>query len=153
MGTPINPRALLALRAMMAQRGAAGGGVPGQTPPQPGGQGGPGGGPSGNPVTAQINQALAGLRSANPQQILQTLKTMRQVASRLVDVTGTSIPGVSRNLAAMLKLFDNAMKEASTAMATEAAAGPGISNTMAQIPSPSQTQPGNYMGPGTGIMP
>jgi hypothetical protein len=104
-------------------------------------------------VASQINQALAGLRQTNPQQVLQILRQMRQLASRLVDTTSSAIPGVSRNLAAMLKLFDNAMKEASTAMATEAASGPPITNAAASIPAPAQTAPGMSMGPGAGVTP
>jgi hypothetical protein len=74
------------------------------------------------------------------------LRQTRQLMSRIVDMTSSSIPGVSRNIAAMLKLFDNAIKEASTAMATEAAAGPPIANTAATAAAPAQAAPGTALG-------
>lgn len=140
MGAPaINPAILQALR----QRLAAGAQPAMGVPAGPGAMAGTGG----SDQTQQINEALAGLRSVNPQQVVSMLRQARRLFSSLVDKTGETIPGVSRNLAATLKLLDNAIKEATTAMATQAAAGPPISNSAASAPSSAPISM-----PGTGLM-
>lgn len=134
MGSPlVNPAILQALRARLAQSAR----------PMMGAPAGPGAiaGASGT-SQEQINQALAGLKQANPEQVVQMLKQARKLFSSLIDKTGETIPGVSRNLAATLKLLDNAIKEATTAMATQAAAGPPITNAATSVPAAPAMIPG-----------
>lgn len=150
-----------ALAAMMARQligklagGAPGAGGPpsgpgGPLPPLPGmtGQGGPGaGGPPGpgpdSPPTApaglQLSQQLAELQGADPGAMVKSLTSIKSIAVSLYTRAAFTMPGVTRNLAQVVKYLDNSIQEAEKAAATTAAAGPIANN--AAIPNPAGQQ-------------
>ena len=171
MGTA-NP----ALAQMMARQliqkiagaggGPAAGGPPagpgGPMPPPPGmkGQAGPGGppgpgGPAGpgpnSPPTApaglQLSQQLAELQGADPDAMVKSLTSIKSVAVSLYTRAAFTMPGVTRNLAQVVKYLDNSIQEAEKAAATTAAAGPIANN--AAIPNPAGQ---NGSAPVSGMM-
>ncbi len=144
-----------ALAAMMARQligklagGAPGGGAPqgpgGPMPPPPGmvGQGGPGAGPQQPgpdspptvPAGLQLSQQLAELQGADPDAMVKSLTWMKSMGVSLYTRAAFTMPGVTRNLAQVVKYLDNASQEAEKAAATTAAAGPIANN--AAIPNP-----------------
>jgi hypothetical protein len=151
-----------ALAQMMARQligklagGAPNGGPPagpgGPMPPPPGmtGQGGPPGpGPGGPPTTPaglQLSQQLAELQGADPDAMIKSLTSMKSMAVQQYTRAAFTMPGVTRNLAQVVKYLDNCIQEAEKAAATTAAAGPIANN--AAIPNPAgQNAPVNGMG-------
>ena len=152
-----------ALAQMMARQligklagGAPNGGPPagpgGPMPPPPGmtGQGGPPGpgGPGGPPTTPaglQLSQQLAELQGADPDAMIKSLTSMKSMAVQQYTRAAFTMPGVTRNLAQVVKYLDNSIQEAEKAAATTAAAGPIANN--AAIPNPAgQNAPVNGMG-------
>ena len=141
-----------ALAQMMARQligklagGAPNGGPPagpgGPMPPPPGmtGQGGPPGpgGPGGPPTTPaglQLSQQLAELQGADPDAMIKSLTSMKSMAVQQYTRAAFTMPGVTRNLAQVVKYLDNCIQEAEKAAATTAAAGPIANN--AAIPNP-----------------
>jgi hypothetical protein len=145
-----------ALAQMMARQliskiagggGAPGGGGPpagpgGPMPPPPGmtGQAGPGaggppgGGPPSTPAGLQLSQQLAELQNADPDAMIKSLTSMKQMGVSLYTRAAFTLPGVTRNLAQVIKYLDNSIQEAEKAAATTAAAGPVANN--AAIPNP-----------------
>ena len=152
------------LIAKIGGQGAPGGppaGPGGPMPPPPGmtGQAGPGampppggGGPSaggtgapGSPPPAgmQLSQQLAELQGADPDAIIKSLTQMKSMAVQHYTRAAFTMPGVTRNLAQVVKYLDNSIQEAEKAAATTAAAGPIANNAAIQNPSASQSaQPG-----------
>ena len=148
-----------ALAQMMARqligKLAGGGGAPagpgGPMPPPPGmtGQGGPGaggpGGPPSTPAGLQLSQQLAELQGADPDAMIKSLTSMKSMAVQQYTRAAFTMPGVTRNLAQVVKYLDNSIQEAEKAAATTAAAGPIANN--AAIPNPAgQNAPVNGMG-------
>lgn len=163
MATAPNP----ALAQMMARQliskiagaggGPAAGGPPagpgGPMPPPPGmigaagpGAGGPpppGGGPPGpnspptTPAGLQLSQQLAELQGADPDAMVKSLTAQKSLAVQTYTRAVFTMPGVSRNMANVVKYLDNAIQEAEKAAATTAAAGPIANN--AAIPNPAGT--------------
>jgi len=156
MGTA-NP----ALAQMMARQligklaGGAGGGSSassgGPMPSQPGmtGQaGGPGLGagdsgadpnsPPTVPAGLQLSQQLAELQGADPDAMVKSLASQKSMAVQLYTRAAFTMPGVSRNLANVVKYLDSAIQEAEKAAATTSAAGPIANN--AAIPNPAGQQ-------------
>ena len=146
-----------ALAQMMARQligklagGSAAGGPPagpgGPMPPPPSmtGQAGPGaappGGPPGpnspptTPAGLQLSQQLAELQGADPDAMVKSLTSIKSVAVSLYTRAAFTLPGVTRNLAQVVKYLDNCIQEAEKAAATTAAAGPIANN--AAIPNP-----------------
>lgn len=142
-----------ALAQMMARQligKLAGGGAPagpgGPLPPPPGmtGQGGPGGpgaggpgGPGGPPPTPaglQLSQQLAELQGADPDAMIKSLTSMKSMAVQQYTRAAFTMPGVTRNLAQVVKYLDNSIQEAEKAAAATSAAGPIANN--AAIPNP-----------------
>ena len=140
-----------ALAQMMARQligklagGAPDGGPPagpgGPMPPPPGmmGQGGPGaggpGGPPSTPAGLQLSQQLAELQGADPDAMIKSLTSMKSMAVQQYTRAAFTMPGVTRNLAQVVKYLDNSIQEAEKAAATTAAAGPIANN--AAIPNP-----------------
>ena len=166
MATAPNP----ALAQMMARQliqkiagaggGPAAGGAPtgpgGPMPPPPGmmGQGGPPGGgppppgpnsPPTTPAGLQLSQQLAELQGVDPDAIIKGLTGMKSMAVQFYTRAAFTLPGVTRNLAQVVKYLDNCIQEAEKAAATTAAAGPIANN--AAIPNPAgQNAPVNGMG-------
>jgi len=152
-----------ALAQMMARQligklagGAPNGGPPvgpgGPMPPPPGmtGQGGPPGpggsaGPPSTPAGLQLSQQLAELQGADPDAMIKSLTSMKSMAVQQYTRAAFTMPGVTRNLAQVVKYLDNCIQEAEKAAATTAAAGPIANN--AAIPNPAgQNAPVNGMG-------
>lgn len=151
-----------ALAQMMARQliskiaGAGGGAVAGGPPAGPGGPagptpgaigaagpGGPGsagpGGPGPNsppttPAGLQLSQQLAELQGADPDAMVKSLTSIKSVAVSLYTRAAFTLPGVTRNLAQVVKYLDNSIQEAEKAAATTSAAGPIANN--AAIPNP-----------------
>jgi hypothetical protein len=143
-----------ALAQMMARQligklaggGAAGGppaGPGGPMPPPPGmigqaGPGGPGGsaagGPPSTPAGLQLSQQLAELQGVDPDAMIKSLTSMKGMGVSLYTRAAFTLPGVTRNLAQVIKYLDNCIQEAEKAAATTAAAGPVANN--AAIPNP-----------------
>lgn len=148
-----------ALAQMMARQligklagGAPGAGGPpvgpgGPLPPPPGmtGQAGPGaggppggdpsaGGPPSTPAGLQLSQQLAELQNADPDAIIKALTSMKGMGVSLYTRAAFTLPGVTRNLAQVIKYLDNCIQEAEKAAATTAAAGPIANNS--GIPNP-----------------
>ena len=110
-------------------------------PPPPemmGGQGSPGPGPN-TPPTApaglQLSQQLTELQGADPDAMVKSLTSMKGMAVSLYTRAAFTMPGVTRNLANVVKYLDNSIQEAEKAAATTSAAGPIANN--AAIPNPS----------------
>ena len=158
MATTPNP----ALAQMMARQlisKIAGGGAAGGAPATSGGpmaanpamtgQAGPGAaagassgpGPNSPPTTPaglQLSQQLAELQGADPDAMVKSLTSIKSVAVSLYTRAAFTLPGVTRNLAQVVKYLDNAIQEAEKAAATTAAAGPIANN--AAIPNPAGQQ-------------
>lgn len=123
--------------------------------PGAGGPGGPGGGPPPpgpdspptTPAGLQLSQQLAELQGADPDAMVKSLTSLKSAAVQLYTRAVFTIPGVSRNLANVVKYLDNSIQEAEKAAATTAAAGPIANN--AAIPNPA-AQPGGGMTPQLG---
>ena len=145
-----------ALAQMMARqligKLAGGGGAPsapgGPMPPPPGmtGQAGPGAMPPPNaggagapgsppPAGMQLSQQLAELQGADPDAIIKSLTQMKSMAVQHYTRAAFTMPGVTRNLAQVVKFLDNSIQEAEKAAATTAAAGPIANNAAIQNPS------------------
>ena len=112
--------------------------APGPMPPPPGmtgapGSGGPGGPPS-TPAGLQLSQQLSELQGADPDAMIKGLTSMKSMAVQFYTRSAFTIPGVTRNLAQVVKFLDNSIQEAEKAAATTAAAGPIANN--AAIPNP-----------------
>ena len=119
---------------------------PGAIPPPSGGPpGGPGapGSPPTPPAGMQLSQQLAELQGADPDAIIKSLTQMKSMAVQHYTRAAFTMPGVTRNLAQVVKFLDNSIQEAEKAAATTAAAGPIANNAAIQNPSASQSaQPG-----------
>lgn len=156
-------RQLIGKMAAGAGAGPAGGagGAPagpgGPLPPPPGmtGQGGPGAGPQQPgpdspptvPAGLQLSQQLAELQGADPDAMVKSLTGMKSMGVSLYTRAAFTMPGVTRNLAQVVKYLDNAIQEAEKAAATTAAAGPIANN--AAIPNPAGQ---NGSAPVSGMM-
>ena len=158
MATAPNPALVQMMARQLIQKiagaggGPAAGGAPagpgGPMPPPPGmtGQGGPGGPPGGGPpppgpnsppttpAGLQLSQQLAELQNVDPDAIIKGLTGMKSMAVQFYTRAAFSLPGVTRNLAQVVKYLDNSIQEAEKAAATTAAAGPIANN--AAIPNP-----------------
>jgi hypothetical protein len=124
-------------------------------PPVPGGPdaGGPGGppppGPNAPPTTPaglQLSQQLAELQGADPDAMVKSLTSIKSMVVSLYTRAVFTIPGVSRNLANVVKYLDNSIQEAEKAAATTSAAGPIANN--AAIPNPAGQSGGMGSQPG-----
>ena len=125
-------------------------------PPMPGagGPGGPGGGPPPpgpdspptTPAGLQLSQQLAELQNADPDAMVKSLTSLKSVAVSLYTRAVFTIPGVSRNLANVVKYLDNSIQEAEKAAATTAAAGPIANNAAIPNPAGQPGQPGGMGG-------
>ena len=118
--------------------GAAGSGGPGAGgpggPPGAGGPGAAGGGPPTTPAGMQLSQQLSELQGADPDAIIKGLTGMKSMAVQFYTRAAFTMPGVTRNLAQVVKFLDNSIREAEKAAATTSAAGPIANN--AAIPNP-----------------
>lgn len=145
--------------------GAAAGGPPagpgGPMPPPPGmmGSAGPGsaaagsgGGPPGPnspptiPAGFQLSQQLAELQGADPDAMVKSLTSIKSVAVSLYTRAAFTLPGVTRNLAQVVKYLDNCIQEAEKAAATTAAAGPIANNAAISNPAGQQASAGGMSG-------
>ena len=159
MGTA-NPDLAQMMARQLIGKLAGGGGAPaapggpgGPMPPSPGmlgagGPPGPGGGPPPpgpnspptTPAGLQLSQQLAELQNADPDAMVKSLTSIKSAAVSLYTRAVFTVPGVSRNLAQVVKYLDNSIQEAEKAAATTAAAGPIANN--AAIPNPAQSAGG-----------
>lgn len=154
-----------ALAQMMARqligKLAGGAGGPGGSPAGPGGPmplppgmagaAGPGAGPGPDsppttPAGLQLSQQLAELQGADPDAMVKSLTSIKSVAVSLYTRAAFTLPGVTRNLAQVVKYLDNSIQEAEKAAAATAAAGPIANN--AAIPNPAGQ---NGMAPVSGM--
>ena len=78
--------------------------------------------------------------------MVKSLTSIKSVAVSLYTRAAFTLPGVTRNLAQVVKYLDNSIQEAEKAAATTAAAGPIANN--AAIPNPAGQQ---GMSPVSGI--
>ena len=119
-------------------------------PPVPGGPGGPPPpGPNAPPTTPaglQLSQQLAELQGADPDAMVKSLTSIKSMVVSLYTRAVFTIPGVSRNLANVVKYLDNSIQEAEKAAATTSAAGPIANN--AAIPNPAGQSGGLGSQPG-----
>ena len=119
------------------------GGPPMPGGPSAGGTGAPGSSPPMPPAGMQLSQQLAELQGADPDAIVKSLTQMKSMAVQHYTRAAVTMPGVTRNLAQVVKYLDNSIQEAEKAAATTAAAGPIANNAAIQNPSASQSaQPG-----------
>jgi len=81
---------------------------------------------------------LAELQGADPEAMVKSLASIKSVAVSLYTRAAFTLPGVTRNLAQVVKYLDNCIQEAEKAAATTAAAGPIANN--AAIPNPAGQQ-------------
>ena len=103
------------------------------------------GGPPTTPAGLQLSQQLAELQGADPDAMIKSLTSMKSMAVQQYTRAAFTMPGVTRNLAQVVKYLDNCIQEAEKAAATTAAAGPIANN--AAIPNPAgQNAPVNGMG-------
>jgi hypothetical protein len=82
----------------------------------------------------QLSQQLAELQGADPDAMVKSLTSIKSVAVSLYTRAAFTLPGVTRNLAQVVKYLDNSIQEAEKAAATTSAAGPIANN--AAIPNP-----------------
>ena len=82
----------------------------------------------------QLSQQLAELQGADPDAIIKSLTQMKSMAVQHYTRAAFTMPGVTRNLAQVVKYLDNSIQEAEKAAAATAAAGPIANN--AAIPNP-----------------
>lgn len=129
------------------------GGPPAPGGPGAGGPGGPGGppppGPNAPPTTPaglQLSQQLAELQGVDPDAMVKSLTSIKSMVVSLYTRAVFTIPGVSRNLANVVKYLDNSIQEAEKAAATTSAAGPIANN--AAIPNPAGQSGGLGSQPG-----
>ena len=123
--------------------GAAGpGAAPGGMPPSGGGPGGDPNGPPSTPAGLQLSQQLAELQGADPDAMVKSLTSIKSVAVSLYTRAAFTLPGVTRNLANVVKYLDNSIQEAEKAAATTAAAGPIANNAAIPNPAGMASQPG-----------
>ena len=124
-----------ALAQMMARQviGKMAGGAPAGPPPGP-----PQGGPPPTPAGMQLSQQLSELQNVDPDAITKALTSMKGMGVSLYTRSAFSLPGVTRNLAQVIKYLDNCIEESQKAAATAAAAGPIANN--AGIPNPAAQQ-------------
>ncbi len=115
----------------------------GQAGPGAGGPGGPGGPPS-TPAGLQLSQQLSELQGADPDAMVKSLNSMKSMAVQQYTRAAFTMPGVTRNLAQVVKYLDNSIQEAEKAAATTAAAGPIANN--AAIPNPAGQNGGAPVG-------
>ena len=161
MGTA-NPALAQMMARQLIQKIAGAGGAPPGGPAGPGGPpAGPGGppgmpgagGPPGPdspptvPAGLQLSQQLSELQNADPDAMVKALTSIKSVAVSLYTRAAFTLPGVTRNLAQVVKYLDNAIQEAEKAAATTAAAGPIANN--AAIPNPAGQ---NGSAPVSGMM-
>ena len=117
-------------------------------PPSPGGPGGPDpNAPPSTPAGLQLSQQLAELQGADPDAMIKSLTSMKSMAVQHYTRAAFTMPGVTRNLAQVVKYLDNSIQEAEKAAATTAAAGPIANN--AAIPNPAGQ---NGSAPVSGMM-
>ena len=95
----------------------------------------------------QLSQQLAELQGADPDAIIKSLTQMKSMAVQHYTRAAFTMPGVTRNLAQVVKYLDNSIQEAEKAAATTAAAGPIANN--AAIPNPAGQ---NGSAPVSGMM-
>ena len=142
-GPPAGPGGPMPPPPGMIGAAGPGAGGPGGPPLPGGGPGGPGGGPPGpnspptTPAGLQLSQQLAELQGADPDAIVKSLTSIKSVAVSLYTRAAFTMPGVTRNLANVIKYLDNSIQEAEKAAATTSAAGPIANN--AAIPNPAGT--------------
>ena len=128
----------------MMGAGGPGAGGPGAGGPGPGGPG-PNSPPT-TPAGLQLSQQLAELQGADPDAMVKSLVSIKSVAVSLYTRAAFTMPGVTRNLAQVVKYLDNCIQEAEKAAAATAAAGPIANN--AAIPNPAGQ---NGSGPVSGM--
>ena len=122
--------------------GQAGPGMPPGGGPGAGGPGAPGSPPM-PPAGLQLSQQLAELQGADPDAIVKSLTQMKSMAVQHYTRAAFTMPGVTRNLAQVVKYLDNSIQEAEKAAAATSAAGPIANNAAIQNPSAAQSsQPG-----------
>ncbi len=142
MATSNPALAQMMARQLIGKLAGAGGpaGPAGPLPPPPGGPGAGGPGPVGpgapppTPAGLQLSQQLAELQGADPDAMIKSLTSMKSMAVEQYTRAAFTLPGVTRNLAQVVKYLDNSIQEAEKAAATTAAAGPIANN--AAIPNP-----------------
>ena len=118
------------------------GGPPMPGGPSAGGTGAPGSSPPMPPAGMQLSQQLAELQGADPDAIVKSLTQMKSMAVQHYTRAAFTMPGVTRNLAQVVKYLDNSIQEAEKAAATTAAAGPIANNAAIQNPSGQQSSAG-----------
>ena len=122
--------------------GQAGPGMPPGGGPGAGGPGAPGSPPM-PPAGLQLSQQLAELQGADPDAIVKSLTQMKSMAVQHYTRAAFTMPGVTRNLAQVVKYLDNSIQEAEKAAAATSAAGPIANKAAIQNPSAAQSsQPG-----------
>jgi hypothetical protein len=90
----------------------------------------------------QLSQQLAELQGADPDAMVKSLTSIKSVAVSLYTRAAFTLPGVTRNLANVVKYLDNSIQEAEKAAATTAAAGPIANNAAIPNPAGMASQPG-----------
>ena len=133
MGAP-NPLAQLVMSQLQA-RAAQGGGAPGGPP-------GPGGGPPGMPGSeggdpAQMYaQQVSELKGADPGQLLDQLKKMKQIMAVMLVQNLERLPNVSGKISKLIPQFDAVIKEVQQASSVNQAVRNPIQMGAAQPQQP-----------------
>jgi hypothetical protein len=78
--------------------------------------------------------------------MVKSLTSMKGMAISLYPRAAFTMPGVTRNLANVVKYLDNSIQEAEKASATTAAAGPIANNAAIPNPAGQNMQPGGMGG-------
>lgn len=106
-----NPLAQQVMSALM-QRSASGTGQPGQSGPSgaapPPGAGGPGGG---DDAGAAYAQQVSELKGADPGQLLQQVKKIKQIFAVMLVQNLERLPNVSGKISKLIPAIDSVMKE------------------------------------------
>ncbi len=142
-GAP-NPLAQQVMAALM-QRSASGSAVPGQSGPQ-GGDPSQAGGGGGDDAGAAYAQQVSELKGADPGQLLQQVKKMKQICAVLLVQNLERLPNVAGKLSKMIPMFDGVIKEITQAQNVNQAVRNPISMGAASPPQPEgqNTSPGNF---------
>jgi hypothetical protein len=110
MATAANPM-MQQVMAALAQRSASGTGAPGQSGPaggDPSGGGAPGGG---DDAGAAYAQQVSQLKGADPGQLLEQVKKLKQLTAVMLVQNLERLPNVSGKLSKMIPMWDGVLKE------------------------------------------
>ena len=99
---------------------------------------------------SQLSKELSVMRVANPQMMMEKIKSIKQGIVTLINHSAMSIPGIARSLSKTFVGLDGALKEAQDAAATQQVVQPPGIQTSILPPGMPGGASSPAMGPGAG---